>query len=478
MVGPEDALKSAARASTTQFGKPLTALAPDLRYSDFTIRDFAQLTEDGRLTVLATVMNELMKASTLLVLRPGVVYSHGEQLRSEVFSFFEIPESLLRTDKEALKKRVAISTGYYDFLDIRRRNRGSLTKVNLASKVVLVDSLTGAERLEGYTLTSFGAQLKGFVEYLLVQCAQSGTNPKKLLGAMRGKEDARSPVRTSKILDTLNHEPSKSFKLLELMPDIAENHTALSLSMTRLSRLGLVVFMQHMTARQKAFQIDRGALERVLEHLPALEHWKTFAELPLSVKHQIGIDTIAASLRKIYVSGVERIDSTQLSTLIGRSEKTAKALIRVMDALDVTALFAKITPLGEQVAKRVIAPMIAVAEDPAKLGAYSGSLSRYDKGRLLDMYSSSKRERGTMLTIAYNALPNEGPGITTGELAEMTRLNLSTARNKTRMLLRMELAIQVSPGRWRRTQGKTSPEVSALIAARREGVPRQKLATR
>jgi len=144
---------------------------------DYTLEDLKREPFDRRLEILATTVNLIPRTLLYLSLEYRKVYTTGSELLEDLLRYLNIPIEEFRKNEEFYKSYILGPLSYWHYVSVDKIGNGIMTRINLTTKVWF-----NSEKV-GYTLTSFGRDLKPFVAYILKKLAEYEINSWKLFGS-------------------------------------------------------------------------------------------------------------------------------------------------------------------------------------------------------------------------------------------------------------------------------------------------------
>ncbi len=128
-------------------------------FEDFTVQDFLNIPEDEKKReIVITAVNHCIRMLTILSLKEGKIYSGGSQIQNDVLDTLGISKSEFYKNIEDYKDILPTHRKvYWCYVDDSTKKCGVLTRINCVTRV----KIEGREA--GYTLTSFGKEMKNKV---------------------------------------------------------------------------------------------------------------------------------------------------------------------------------------------------------------------------------------------------------------------------------------------------------------------------
>jgi len=391
---------------------------------NYTLEDFKRESLERRLEILTTLVNSIPRALLHQALVYRRVYTSGRELLEEFLRYLGIPLDEFMREKDFYKDYIPVDPRtYWDYVSTDKKGRGTMTRINLVTEVQITPKRVG------YTLTSFGENIKGFVAYILKKYAEYEINPWELFGQTIEGEEKRIPICSIEMLryiyekkETSRNDMAKNFILTTPL-------SSLPIYLARFHKLGLIEYSSILSRRKetKKYRINRGKLEDLLKCLEDEECNKE-----ISYRYYIGRNIARMIINYLIESNLTTITTKELldlgvsygnvyhiiSWLIHKGVLSPEIPVRKKSII-------RITEKGKKVYEDIIRPILEVAENPDKITEYEAELSNEDKWKLLEIYSGHKYFFGKRERIILSVLQNTN-GLSLREIADKTKFNIGT----------------------------------------------------
>ena len=377
---------------------------------------------DKRLEILATAVNHPIRALTYLSMEAGRIYSNGKELLESFLRCVGIPADEFYKEKGKFKDYIPIrNETYWDYVDDTIPGEGTLTRINLVTRLKI-----GLDKV-GYVLTDFGIILKGFISYILKQFAKLGINPHDLFGSTKEAYEKRSPVIMVKMIEYLSNV--KETTIGEIAEKLKIGVSTVYYHLHQLKKLGLIEYksLNPLRGERIIYRVDLQRAEEVLNDINNNR---------IKIKRPLGKYTLEYILGYIIKNKMKKITTKDIEEL-GHSRKYSRDIVSFLEKLEVLKSefsggekqsIIKPTEKLYEVYRRIMKPMIEVANDPDNIRKYSiYELNKKEKEELLKLYSEWKMYYGERKNIILSLLKNNRC-LTIDQIFEKTGFNKMSIR--------------------------------------------------
>jgi len=412
---------------------------------DYTLKDFEREPLERRLEILATSVNLIPRALSLLSLKPKKVYTSGQELLKDLLRYLGISFEEFIREKESYRWYLPVSQStYWVYVSTDIKGKGTMTKINLVTRIQITPEKVG------YTLTTFGEIMKPFVAYILKKCTEYEINPWELFGHTQKRGEERSPVNIIRILKYI-YENEKVF-INDIATNLGLSSSSINRYLSRLKKLGLVdyKFVTTSYGEAKVYRVNRDKLEdtlRCLEDEKCRKHTKY---------NYIPVNTIRFIIDYIIRNNKSIITTKELLEYLKVSYHSIYKAIRWLIDREVLYLelpigrlsIVRITERGKKIYENIVKPILEVAENPDNIIKYGAELDYEDRWRLLEIYSGHRYLYGERERDIIALLQKERDGLTIREIANRTRFNIITVQRILARLKKRGIVKRNERGKW------------------------------
>ena len=360
-------------------------------FRNYTLNDFKNESLEKRLEILTTTVNHPIRALTYLSMEAGRIYSNGKELLEAFLEFVGISADLFYKEKEKFKDYIPIrEQSYWSYVDGTIPGMGTLTRINLVTRLKI-----GLDKV-GYVLTEFGKIAKGFVSYILKQFAKLGINPHDLFGGAQTKYEKRSPVIMIKIIEYLSNV--KETTIGEIVEKLKIRESTVNCHLHQLKKLGLIEYksLNLLRGERIIYRVDLQKAKELLNDINnnRIKIGRSVRKYAYALEYILGY-IIKNKMEEITIRDIEEL---------GYSRKYSYVIVSPLEKLGVLKSefsgrekqsIIKPTEKLYEVYRRIIKPIIEVANDPDNIRKYSiYELNKKEKEELLKSYSEWKMYHG------------------------------------------------------------------------------------